>query len=207
VTELQWKPRIYLPVNLTVRFGAEVLTADDPAAWCRQKAAELLGPQARAKQVTRLADCLEEYAEYFSSRDLTTAAVFFYPDYTRIPPRAMSEVYLVGPDATTGLTMTLARAREIYAPDEHSFGETEMIETEVPAGPALRVHRFRKSDPIQRRSHIIEEVAWVICPPDSRRAVMMITAWGESAFSKPATTIADDMAQNFRTEPADDGSE
>jgi hypothetical protein len=26
----------------------------------------------------------------------------------------------------------------------------------------------------------------------------MITTWGEPAFSKAATTIADDMAKNFR---------
>ena len=31
---------------------------------------------------------------------------------------------------------------------------------------------------------------------------MMITTWGEPAFSKAAITIADDMANNFRIEPA-----
>ena len=31
---------------------------------------------------------------------------------------------------------------------------------------------------------------------------MMITTWGEPAFSKAAITIADDMANNFRIESA-----
>jgi hypothetical protein len=44
MTELQWKPVIYLPANLTIEFGTSVLAADDPAPWCRQKATEVLGP-------------------------------------------------------------------------------------------------------------------------------------------------------------------
>lgn len=206
MTELQWKPRIFMPANLTVRFGAAVLTADDPGPWCRQKAAELLGPQARDKQVAKLAQCLERYAKYFSTKDLTTAAVFFYPDFTHIPPRAETQVFIVGEDPVVG-PMTLARAREISGPDERSFGETEMTETEVPAGPALRVHRFRKLEPDKRRTQIVEELAWFICPPGSTQAVMMITTWSESSFSKAGTDIADDMAKNFRIEPLGNGSE
>jgi hypothetical protein len=129
-----------------------------------------------------------------------TAAVFFWPDYTRIPPRATAEVYMVGPDPVIG-PMTLARAREICGPDELSFGEAEFTETEVPVGPALRVHRFRKAKPTQRRSRIGEEVAWFLWPPGSTLAVMMFTRWMEPAFSDAAITIADDMANNFRIEP------
>jgi hypothetical protein len=201
VTDLQWNPVIYLPANLTVEFGADVLTAEDPAPWCKQRAAELLGTAARDRQVSQLAQCLEKYAAYFTSKDLPTfAALFFYPDFTRIPPRAEAQVYLVGPDPVIG-PMTLARAREISAPDERSFGDTEMTETEVPAGPALRVHRYRKLEPAKRRSRIVEEMDWIICPPDSTQAVMMITTWDEPMFSKAGTTIADDMAKNFRIEP------
>jgi hypothetical protein len=200
VTELQWKPRIYLPADLTVRYGAEVLTADDPVPWCQRKVGELLGEKARGKEVTRLTRCLEEYAKYFRKKDLTTAALFFYPDFTHIPPRAETQIFLVGEDPVVG-PMTLARAREMSRPDTRSFGETEMAEIEVPAGPALRVHRFRKLESDKRRTHIVEEIAWFICPPDSTQAVMMITTWDESAFSKAGATIADDMAKNFRIEP------
>jgi hypothetical protein len=100
--------------------------------------------------------------------------------------------------------MDIARAREIYAPDERSFGETEMTETEVPAGPALRVHRYRKLEPDKRRTEIVEELSWVICPPGSTQAAMIATTWSESGFSTPGTKIADDMARNFRIEPADE---
>jgi hypothetical protein len=202
MNELQWKPVIYLPANLTVEFGASVLGAANPAPWCRHKAAEVLGPNVNRKQVDRLTRCLEEYAENFRSDPLPTyAALFFYPDFTHLPPRAMTKIHLVGDDPVIG-PMTLTRAREIYGPDEYSFGETEMTETAVPVGTALRVHRFRKADPAKRRTTIIEELAWVICPPDSTQAVMMSTKWGEPAFSTAAITIADDMAKNFRIEPA-----
>jgi hypothetical protein len=200
VTEQQWNPVIFLPVNLTVRFDAPVLKGDDPEGWCQRKASELMGSNADRKKVKNLTNCLEKYAAYFRSKELpTTAALFFYPDFTRIPPRAEAQVYLVGPDPVIG-PMTLARAREISGPDERSFGDTEMIETEVPAGPALRVHRYRKLEPAKRHTRIVEELDWVICPPDSTQAVMMITTWGEPAFSKVAITIADDMAKNFRIE-------
>jgi hypothetical protein len=202
VTELQWKPVVFLPVNLTVRFDAPVLKGDDPAGWCQSKATDLLGAGADRKQVSKLTQCLEDYATYLRSKDLpTAAALFFYPDFTRIPPRAYAEIYLVAPNPEIG-PMTLARARELCGPDERTFGEIEMTETEVPTGPALRVHRYRKADPPKRRAPIIEELDWIICPPDSTQAIMMITNWGEPAFSKVAITIADDMAKNFRIEPA-----
>jgi hypothetical protein len=202
VTELQWKPVIYLPAQLTVSFGAEVLTAADPAPWCQGKAAEVLGPQASRKQVARLADSLTEHAVFFASQHVTKGAAYFYPDFTRLPPRAMSEIYLVGADPEAG-PMTLARARQLTEPDERSVGETELTETELPAGPALRVHRFRKMERDKRRSRIGEEVDWIICPPHSTQAVMMLTSWSEPVFSKAAISIADEMAKNFRTEPAD----
>jgi hypothetical protein len=202
MTELQWKPVIYLPANLTIEFGASVLATEDPGPWCRRKASEVLGPDGNRKQADRLTRCLEEYAENFRSDPLPAhAALFFYPDFNRIPPRAMTKIHLVGEDPVIG-PMTMSRAQEIFGPDDYSFGETEMTETRVPVGPALRVHRFRKADPAKRRTAIVEEIAWVICPPESTQAVMMSTKWGEPAFSKAATTIADDMAENFRIDSA-----
>jgi hypothetical protein len=206
VTERQWKPGIYLPANLTVAYDASVLTAEDPVPWCQQRAAELLGPGARPKQVSRLAHCLEEYARYFRNEKPAYAAIFFYPDFTRIPPRAGTQFFLFSEDAQAG-PMTAARARDLFGPDDSSFGETEMTETEVPAGPALRVHRFRKLEPDKRRTEITEELTWVICPAGSRQYAMIGTTWMESAFSKAGMKIADDIANNFLIEPLEDGSE
>ena len=199
MTELPWEPVIYLPVNLTVRFDADVLKADNPVPWCQQKAAELLSPATSRKQVSKFVGWLEEYAGHLRNKELpTTAAMFFWPDFNHV--RAFAEIYLVGPDPVIG-PMTLARAREICGPDELSFGEAEFTETEVPVGPALRVHRFRKTQPTNRRSQIGEEVAWFIWPPESVLAVMMFTRWMEPMFSKAGVSIADDMAKNFRIEP------
>ena len=210
MTELQWTGVLALPVNLTVRFGAEVLEAEDPGPWCQQRAAELLGPSARRKQAGKLASCLLEYADHCrSGYRPACAAMFFYPDFSRLPPRAMSEVYLLAEDEEAG-PMTIARGRQLYEPradDKAAFGQTELTETEVPAGPALRVHRFRRSDPARRQSTIIEEMFWLICPPGSTQAALMLTDWGETAFSEAAISIADDMAQNFRIKPAGETTE
>jgi hypothetical protein len=198
---LQWKPVIYLPANLTVRFDVGVLTADDPAPWCQERAAELLGPDANRKKVRQLAECLDVCARSFRADPLPTCgALFFYPDFARLPPRAVADIYVFGPDPVLG-PMTLTRARDLYVPDEYSFGETEMTETEVPAGPALRVHRFRKGDRGKRREVVMEELSWIICPPDSTQAAAISTKWGEPMFSEAGLSISDNMAKNFRAEP------
>jgi hypothetical protein len=206
MTELPWKPVIYLPANLTVRFNADVLLASDPSSWCQTKAVELLGSDTKrlgsdtkSKEVKRLARMLSDYAELLRSKNLpTTAAMFFWPDFTRF--RAFAEIYLVGEDPVAG-QMTMTRARELAVPDESTVGKTVMAENEVPAGSALRIHRFRRVDPEKRRNRIGEEVTWFIWPPDSALAVMMITRWLEPVFSEAGIKIADDMAQNFRVEP------
>jgi hypothetical protein len=201
VTEFEWKPNIFLPVNLTVRFDTDVLKAEDPAAWCAQKARELLGPKARGKLLERFTWCLQEYAGHFRDAHAGQAAIYFYPSFTHLPPRAMSEIYIIGQNPETGEVTDLERARRMFAPDEHSFGDTQMTETEVPAGPALRIHRYRVPDPHQRNGLIMEEIAWVICPSGYKQSAMMITACADSAFSKVANKIADNMANNFRIEP------
>lgn len=199
MTDLPWNPVIYLPANLTVRFGADALLAPDPRSWCESKAVELLGSNTKVKQVRILTGMLLEYTELLRSKNLpTTAAMFFWPDFTRF--RAFAEVYLVGDDPAAG-PMTVTRARELAAPDESTVGETVVTQTEVPVGTALRVHRFRKVDPDQRRSRIGEEVTWFIWPSDSPVAVMMVTRWLEPVFSEAGAKIADDMARNFRVEP------
>ena len=48
---------------------------------------------------------------------------------------------------------------------------------------------------------------WLICPPGSTQAALMLTDWGETAFSEAAISIADDMAQNFRIKPAGETTE
>jgi hypothetical protein len=76
-----------------------VLTGDDPAGWCRSKASDLLGAGADRKQVSKLARCLQDYAAYLRNKHLpATAALFFYPGFTRVPPRAYAEIFVVGPD-------------------------------------------------------------------------------------------------------------
>jgi hypothetical protein len=92
--------------------------------------------------------------------------------------------------------------REFYdQPDELSFGQTELSETQVPTGPALRVHRYRRTEPGKRRSPVGEELVWILWPPESTAIITIAVRWLESAFSEAGIKIADDMARNFRAEP------
>jgi hypothetical protein len=52
-----------------------------------------------------------------------------------------------------------------FYPDFTRLTETELPETELPAGPALRVHRFRKMEPVPHR----EQVDWIIGHPTPPR--------------------------------------
>jgi hypothetical protein len=204
VNELPWKPVVYLPANLTVALGEPVLADDDPSAWCQQKAAALLGAGAGRKEVRKLAECLAEYVAHFrGQRPLITAALFFYPDFAHLPPRANTQVEAFGGNSgQEPLTLAMMRGM-LERPDELSYGDVEITEAEIPAGRALRAHRFRRAAAGKRHARIGEEIVWAIWPPGSAVLVSMATRWLEPGFSPAATTIADDMARNFRAEPAE----
>ena len=193
MTELQWKPVIYLPVNLTVRFDA-------PGPQRRQsrrmvpeaKASDLLGP-ARKPQAGRPPDPLSRrVCGKFPGR--SAAYLRNSVLLSRFQPHtaARHDDDLPGRQGSGDRPDDVDSGTGNVRPRRYSSGETEMTEISVPVGPALRVHRFRKADPAKRRTTIVEELAWVICPPESTQAVMMSTKWGETAFSKAAITIADE---------------
>jgi hypothetical protein len=179
-----------------------MLQAEDPGPWCESRAADLLGPGARRKRVQRLASTLLEYAGTLKSlkgRGLpAAAAIFFWPDFPT--QRATAEVYVVAGDHPDG-PMTVARARELTGPNENSLGETQATETEVPAGAAFGAHRGQKLWGAMGPDNVMEEVSWFIWPPGSNVTVIMTVSWRDRMFSKAGTTIADDMARNFRVEP------
>ena len=162
----------------------------------------MLGVNAGRREVRKLAEYLEGYVVHFrAQRPLITAALFFYPDFVHLPPRANTQIEAFGEHSGKG-PLTMATTRQMLEqPDELSYGDAEITEAEVPTGRALRAHRFRKAEPRKRHSRIGEELVWVIWPPESTAIVSMATRWMETAFSEAAITIADDMAKNFRIEP------
>jgi hypothetical protein len=202
MAELLWKPVVYLPTNLTVRFDAEVFQTGDLGSWCESKAADLLGSGAKRRHVQRLAATLMKYSQTlknFKGRGRpTVAALFFWPDFAA--QRATAEVYIVTDNHEDG-PITLARARELTRTNKDSLGETETAEVEVPAGPAFRAHRFRKLWGALAPHNVIEEVSWFIWPAGSSATVVMTVSWFERMFSEAGVEIADDMARNFRVEP------
>jgi hypothetical protein len=182
--------------------GVPLQRDENPLSWCTAKAAELLGSSAGSQREKKLAQCLAKYVTQFAKeRPLITAALFFYPDFGHLPPWGTAEVVAFGEHSEKG-PLTIARMREFYEqPDELSFGQTELSETPVPAGPALRVHRHRRTDASRRRSPIGEELVWLIWPPESTVVITIAVRWLESIYSEAGIKIADDMARNFRVEP------
>jgi hypothetical protein len=201
MTELPWKPAVFLPANLTVSLGEPLRYDGDPLPWCAAKAAELLN-SGSSRQEAKLAKCLAQYVTQFRKQaPLITAALFFYPDFCHLPPWGTTEIKGFGEHSEIG-PLTIAMMREFYdQPDELSFGQTELSETPVPAGPALRVHRYRRTQPSRRRSPVGEELVWLIWPPESTAVICIAVRWREPAYSRAGIEIADDMARNFRVEP------
>jgi hypothetical protein len=202
MAEMPWRPVVYVPTNLTVRFDAEVFQAEDPRSWCESKAADVLGSGAKRRHIQRLAATLMKYSQ--TLQDLngrgvpTVAALFFWPDFT--VQRATAEVYIVTDNHADG-PITLARARELTGTNKDSLGETETTEVGIPAGPAFRAHRFRKLWGALAPHNVTEEVSWFIWPVGSSATVVITVSWFERMFSEAGINIADDMARNFRVEP------
>lgn len=199
---LPWEPDVYIPADLAVSLREPLARNEDPRPWCAAKAAELLGPAGNSRQEKKLAQCLAWYVAYFATQvPLIGAALFFQPDFSHLPPWGTAKIEAFGEHPERG-PLTMAIMREFYEkPDELSFGETELTETEVSVGRALRIHRFRKTKPDRRRSPIGEELVWLIWPPDTTAILAIAVRWSESKHSEAGIGIADDMARNFRTRP------
>jgi hypothetical protein len=203
VTEqLPWKPDVRIPASLTVSLSEPLHRDGDPLPWCMEKAAELLDTAGSGRQQKKFAEALAKYVTLFrKDMPLISCALFFYPDFTHLPPWGFAKVEAFGEDPERG-PLTMAVMREFYqTPDELSFGETELTETEVSLGPALRIHRYRKTKPDKRRSPVGEELVWLIWPPDTTAVIAIEVRWLETRYSQAGISIADDMARNFRTIP------
>jgi hypothetical protein len=201
MTELPWKPAVFLPANLTVSLGEPLLHDGDFLPWCAAKASELLG-SADNRQESKLAKCLAQYvAQFRKQAPLITAALFFYPDFSQVPPWGTAKIEAFGEHSERG-PLTIEMMREFYdQPDELSFGQTELSETRVLMGPALRVHRYRRTEPAKRHSPVGEELVWLIWPPETTAVISIAVRWLQPGFSEAGIKIADDMARNFRSEP------
>ncbi len=151
--ETNWVARISLPPNgawLPVRVDG------DPGPQAEQTAAKLLGADARPSQIREHANCLRKAALEAKARadpPLILAALLFLPEVTRLPPAAHIEVQAFGPVRQGSLTLEWFR-RSYGKRDNATVGEVEMTEAKLPAGPALRVHRYRQNNPSKRRSTI-----------------------------------------------------
>jgi hypothetical protein len=214
VVALPWEPMLPIPRGL-YQFSPAAFAAPDPAAWCHDEAVRLLGPKARRKDVQRLAICLAGHLDMFRPHmPLLAAALFFSPGFKQLPAGVMTraEVFDVA-SLNEGRQFTRADAATAAADvraappgeGEQRFGQVEAVDRDLPAGPALRVHRYVMPAGQQRGAAAGETIVWTIWPPGPPFALVLTSLWTQPYYGQVAAEITDHMAQEFRVRSIDSG--
>jgi hypothetical protein len=198
-------------------FPGEAFAVPDPGAWCHDEAARLLGPKARRKDVSRLGACLAGHLDTFRPHmPLIAAGLFFSPGFRKLPAgvtvwvEAFSVARAHGGRQFTMADVAAAAAEAgetATAPGEKPFGRTEAADCELSSGPALRVHRYVKSEGQQRGTLAGEAIVWTIWPPGPPVAVRITTMWLQPYYREVAAAIADGTARDFRVRAQDSSQE
>ena len=211
---LPWEPVLAMPRGL-YQFSAEAFATPDPAAWCHDEAVRLLGPKAHRKDLQRLSACLAGHLDIFRPHmPLLAAALFFSPGFKKLPAGVIvrAEVFNVA-RLNEGRQFTRADAAAAAADvraappgaGEQRFGQVEAVDRDLPAGPALRVHRYVMPEGQHQGTAASETIVWTIWPPGPPFAVVLTSLWMQPYYGQVAAEIADRMAQEFRVRTIDSG--
>jgi hypothetical protein len=160
-----------------------------------QAALNVLGmgtPQDRLDQFARV---IRDGTKNYRDRGVMMGGLIFYPDYNRLPPIANIDVS-GGHSRDPGKPSSLDYYREhLGSSDKNTVGPIEVTDVQLPAGPAIRIHRRfwpnQSSDPV---AHQWEEVTFVVRPPQITDAVLVTVAWVEFKFSADLIKAADAIA-------------
>jgi len=130
------------------------------------------------------------------------AGLVFYPDLNRVPPIANIEVQTWHP-APPNDPLTLEFFRHAHGiPGPETVGEIEVSEVDLPAGPALRIHRQRAIRQGRRRGQILrEDLIYSVLPRQITSAVEINVSWSELAFGPSLIKMADAVAKTLTIKP------
>jgi hypothetical protein len=160
-----------------------------------QAALNVLGmgtPQDRLDQFARV---IRDGTKNYRDRGVMMGGLIFFPDYNRLPPIANIDVS-GGHSRDPGRPSSLDYYREqLGSPDKNTVGPIEVTDVQLPAGPAIRVHRRfwpnQSWDPV---AHQWEEVTFAVRPPQITDTVLVTVAWVEFKFSADLIKAADAIA-------------
>jgi hypothetical protein len=166
-------------------------------AWSAQQARSMLGEAAAPDQVDQRAQQLTRATYAARARDAMYGLVF-YTDPAAPGPLAFLDVMRAVPDKQVYPELTFNVLREIWAePTADTVGDVDEQQVDLPAGPALRVHRQRAEpgDPTGQ-STVSEGVTYAIRPPGIPDAIVVAMTWAALQYGERLATMAEAIARS-----------
>jgi len=163
----------------------------------RQAALNILGLGTPEDQMEKFARVIRDGTEASRRRGANMGGLIFFPDYNRLPPIATIEIHGAFPRGEPGTPGSLDYYREhLGTPDKTTVGPVEVADLQLPAGPAIRIHRrfWPKQIKWYPTSHLWEEVIFAVRPPEITDTVLVSISWVEFAFSEALINAADAIA-------------
>ena len=185
-------------VKLPVLANRKALRHDKKAeAWSLEQARAMLGAGAAPEQVAQRADQLTKLTYGARARGSMDGLALYPPSLPGLI--AILDVQRLVPDRTYP-ELTFDVLRELYAqPSADTVGDIDETQTELPSGPAVRVHRKRveAGDPTGQGT-MAEGVTYAIRPPGIDDAIVMIMTWGALSFGDRLTAMAGAIAETLK---------
>jgi hypothetical protein len=193
-----WEPRLKIPkTTFMLPVGSE-RPLDELG---REAAVKVYGSHAPEEQLKAFARIIHDGTKDCKRRGVKMGGLIFFPDFNRLPPVANVDVFGYYSSQGRETPSSLEFYREHFgSPDKDTVGPVEVSDTQLPAGPAIRIHRRFWPKPVPRWStisHQWEEVMYAVRPPQINDAVLLTVSWVEFTFSDALIKSADAIAQTL----------
>lgn len=163
------------------------------AQWATITALELLGPETDNEPVRVYAEQLAGLAAAARERDIYLAYVRMLGSAE--VPAANVEVSVFRTSRAYPV-LTLDTLEELYAKRDRETASLEVGRVDLPAGPAVRLHRAWQGgdDP----SDTVVSVTYICRPPEIKNAVVYTMSWLIDNDDPELAQYADDLATTLR---------
>jgi hypothetical protein len=161
----------------------------------REVALNVLGMGTPEDRLDKFAHVVRDGTKSCRDRQVMMGALIFFPDYNRLPPVATLDVS-GGHSREPGQPSSLEFYREHRGtPNKNTVGPVEVTDVQLPAGPAIRIHRrYWPKQTLAPTAHLWEEVSFAVRPPQILETVLLTVSWVELDLSAPLIKIADAVA-------------
>jgi hypothetical protein len=187
-----WSPGLKVPKHtLWLPLGSEKPLQEIGA----RAALKILGTGTPEDRLEKFARVIRDGIRGSRARGAMMGGLIFFPDYGRLPPIATVDVFGYH-SHEPGKPSSLEFFRAHFgAPGTDTVGPVEVTDVELPAGPAIRVHRrFRPRQSRDAVAYRWEEVVFAVRPPQISDSVVVTVSWIEFKFSEALINAADAMA-------------